>query len=63
MSLSPDIAGVLWRVEADGSLSLCVSCLEVEIIPNEKALLALGAPLVYNFLLVVTIPPNYVSGC
>lgn len=38
-------------------------CFQGNFTHNEKEFPALGASLVYNFLLVVTIPPKYVSGC
>lgn len=38
-------------------------CFQGDIIHNERRLPALGAFLVYNFLLVATILPKYVSGC
>lgn len=38
-------------------------CFQGDIIDNERTLPALGASLVYNFLLVATILPKYVSGC
>lgn len=38
-------------------------CFQGDITHNARRLPALGASLVYNFLLVVTILPKYVSGC
>lgn len=38
-------------------------CFQGDFMHNEKRLPALGASLVYNFLLVVTIIPKNVSGC